>query len=223
MSEVKLIKIREEILADNRGLADDLRNRMEERDVTLLNIMASPGGGKTSLILQSIKALRGSVRMGVIEADLDSTVDADKIAAVGVEAVQIETGGFCHIDAAMVDRALESLDPELLDLVFIENVGNLVCPADVDTGANANIVILSVPEGDDKPLKYPNMFAIADVVVLNKTDYIGIAPFDRDAFCDRIRLLNPEVPIIEVSCVSGVGISDWTEWLSSFLGRTAPG
>ena len=219
MSEVKLIKIREEILADNRGLADELRSRMKRRGVTLLNIMASPGGGKTSLILKTIDALRETTHIGVIEADLDSTVDADKVAAVGVDAVQIETGGFCHIDAAMVERALESLDPENLDLILIENVGNLVCPADVDTGADANVVILSIPEGDDKPLKYPNMFAVADVVVVNKIDYLKIAPFDFEAFSKRVHQLKPGVPIIEVSCVSGAGIPAWADWLRSFLGR----
>ena len=221
MSEVKLIKIREEILADNRGLADKLRLRMKSQGVSLLNIMASPGGGKTSLILKTIDAIRATTRIGVIEADLDSTVDADKVAAVGVEAVQIETGGFCHIDAAMVERALDSFDTNSLDLILIENVGNLVCPADVDTGASANVVILSVPEGDDKPLKYPNMFAVADVVVVNKIDYLPIAPFDLAAFRERVGRLNPEVKIIEVSCVSGVGIPSWADWLNSFLDRNA--
>lgn len=217
MSGVKLIKIKEEILADNRGLADKTRKRLADSGTLMLNLMASPGGGKTSLILQTIARLGDAIRIGVIEADLDSTVDSDKIATVGVPAVQIETGGFCHVDAAMVDRALESLDLERIDLVIVENVGNLVCPAQSDTGAHANVVILSVPEGDDKPLKYPTMFTVAHAVVVNKIDYTEIADFDRAAFRERVAPLNPDAPVFELSCTTGAGVDPWIAWVQGRL------
>ncbi len=217
MSEVKLIKIREEILSANKNLADKLRSDLRAGGTTFLNIMSSPGSGKTSLILKTIELLRDSVSMAVIEADLDSTVDADKIAAVGIEAIQIETGGMCHVNAAMFEKAAQSLDFNKLDLVILENVGNLVCPAQADTGAHINIVILSVPEGDDKPLKYPAIFRFADAVVLNKLDYLSVAGFDRDAFWERVRVLNPDVARFEVSCTTGEGVEAWAEWLQKKL------
>ncbi len=217
MSEVKLIRIREEILSANKNLADKLRAELGAGGTTFLNIMSSPGSGKTSLILKTIELLRESVSMAVVEADLDSTVDADKVAAVGIEAIQIETGGFCHVSAAMFEKALLSLDLTKLDLIILENVGNLVCPAQTDTGAHLNMVILSVPEGDDKPLKYPLIFRGVDSVVLNKIDYLGIAGFDRDAFWERVRLLNPKAARFELSCVTGEGIEAWAEWLRGRL------
>ncbi len=213
MNDVKLIRIREEILADNRGLAEAIRQRLLRTRTLMVNLMASPGGGKTSLILKTIERLAQKVRIAVVEADIDSTVDSEKVAATGVPAVQIETGGFCHVDAAMVDRALESLDTESLDVIFIENIGNLVCPAESDTGAHRNVVILSVPEGDDKPLKYPIMFSAADVVVLNKTDYLSFGDFDPDAFRERVHPLAPEAPVFELSCRTGEGIDRWIDWL----------
>jgi hydrogenase nickel incorporation protein HypB len=218
LNEVKLIKIKEEILSDNKNLAHELRTRLEGTSTLLCNIMASPGGGKTSLILQTIEALATKVRIAVIEADLDSTVDSDKIAETGIPAVQIETGGFCHIDAAMAERALSTLDTAHLDLIFLENVGNLVCPAESDTGAHVNVVILSVPEGDDKPLKYPTMFTVADIIVVNKTDYLEIADFDTGLFRRHVGQLNPSVPVIEVSCRTGAGLSEWVSWLENRLG-----
>jgi len=217
MSEVKLIKIQEEILSANKNLADKLRNELRAGGTTFLNVMSSPGSGKTSLILNTIEKLRESVSMAVIEADLDSTVDADKIAAVGIEAIQIETGGMCHVSAAMFEKAAHSLDLQKLDLVILENVGNLVCPAQADTGAHLNIVILSIPEGDDKPLKYPVIFRGVDAVVLNKLDYLAVAGFDRDAFWERIRFLNPEAAHFEVSCTTGEGVEAWSDWLKEKL------
>lgn len=213
MSQVRLIRIKEQILASNRGLADALRSRLHAEKTLLLNVMASPGGGKTSLILRTIEALRGDFEIAVIEADLDSTVDSEKVAAVGVQAVQIETGGFCHVDAAMACRAIEELGEDHYDLLVIENVGNLVCPAQSDTGAHANAVILSVPEGDDKPLKYPLVFAAADIVVVNKIDYLSVADFDMAAFSERARSLNATAPICELSCKTGAGLDRWIEWV----------
>lgn len=221
MSEVKLIKIREEILSANKDLADKLRGELRSRGTTFLNVMSSPGSGKTSLILKTIEQLRESVSIAVIEADLDSTVDADKIAKVGIEAIQIETGGMCHVSAAMFEKAAESLDMGKLDLVILENVGNLVCPAQADTGAHLNLVILSVPEGDDKPLKYPVIFQGVDAVVLNKLDYLAVAGFDRAAFWERIRLLNPDAARFEVSCTTGEGVEKWTDWLREKLAVSA--
>lgn len=213
-SNVRLIKIKEQILSDNKGLADKLRHRLREHKTFLLNVMSAPGSGKTSLILNTIERLRDSFRIAVVEADLDSTVDADKIAAVGIPAVQLETGGFCHVDAAMVERALESVDLETTDLVILENVGNLVCPAQSDTGASASVVILSVPEGDDKPQKYPIMFTVADALVVNKTDFMAITEFDMDALRRRVGVLNRGMPVFEVSCTTKAGVEAWTSWLS---------
>ena len=181
--------------------------------------MSSPGSGKTSLILRTIEALRRRCRIAVIEADLDSTVDADKIAAVGIPAVQLKTGGFCHVEAAMVEQALGFLRPEELDLVVIENVGNLVCPAQSDTGAHASVVVISVPEGDDKPLKYPLIFTMCDVVVLNKVDYLDREEFDTAALRHRLARLNPRAPLIELSCRTGAGLAAWVQWLE---GRLSP-
>lgn len=215
---VKLIEIRREILADNRRLADEIRVRLRRAGTFLLNLMSSPGSGKTSLILRTIEALGEGCRLAVIEADLDSTVDADKVAAAGVPAVQLRTGGFCHVEAAMVQEALASLSPRELDLVVIENVGNLVCPAQSDTGAHASALILSVPEGDDKPLKYPLAFAASQVVVLNKVDYLGFEDFDLQAFRQRVERLNPQAEVLELSCRTGAGLGGWITWLQEQLG-----
>jgi hydrogenase nickel incorporation protein HypB len=215
MSKVKLIKIKEEILSENKNLAAKIRADLGGRGTTLLNLMSSPGSGKTSLILKTIERLRPSVSIAVIEADLDSTVDADKIAETGIQAIQIETGGFCHVNAAMMEKAAHNLDLDTLDLVVLENVGNLVCPAQADTGAHLNVVILSIPEGDDKPVKYPLIFQSVDAVVLNKIDYLQIATFDRAKFWDRVKLLNPKAARFEVSCVSGEGIEEWARWLKA--------
>ena len=217
MSRVKLIKIKEEILADNKGLADKTRARLDDSGVALVNIMSSPGAGKTSLVLRTIDELRSGYAIAVIEADLDSTVDSDKVAAKSVPAVQIETGGFCHVDAAMTDRALQSIDLSNTDLILLENVGNLVCPAESDTGAHYNVVILSVPEGDDKPLKYPTMFIAADIVIVNKIDYLSVADFDIESFRGRIAALNPKAPICTISCKTGDGFECWIEWLRERL------
>jgi hydrogenase nickel incorporation protein HypB len=213
MGEIRLIDIKEEILSDNRGLAERIRQRLSEEQVFMLNLMGSPGAGKTSLILRTIASLGDRYRIAVVEADIDSMVDSEKVAALGVRTVQIRTGGFCHVDAAMMEKALESLPLAELDVVILENVGNLVCPAETDTGAVRNVVILSVPEGDDKPLKYPLIFTVCDALVINKVDYMGLADFDLDLVRQRASALNGKIRFFDLSCTTSVGIEDWTRWL----------
>jgi len=213
VGEIRLIEVKEEILADNIKQAAEIRERLRQTKTMLVNLMSSPGSGKTSLILQAIANLKGSLRLGVIEADIDSTVDAEKVAARGIPAVQLRTGGFCHLDATMVTQGIDALAVSDLDLVIIENVGNLVCPAEFDTGAHKNVMILSVPEGDDKPLKYPLMFSICDLLLINKIDYLSLSDFDMSALRQRVLALNPRITILEVSCKTGVGIEGWINWL----------
>jgi hydrogenase nickel incorporation protein HypB len=213
MDEVRLIEVKQDIHADNELTAKELRERLATKKTFLLNLMSSPGAGKTTTILRTIDELRGKLEIGVIEADIDSMVDAEKVAAEGVSAIQLRTGGFCHLDAAMVARGLDGLDLDALDVVIIENVGNLVCPAEFDTGAIRNAMILSVPEGDDKPLKYPLMFTVCDVLLVNKIDYLELSDFDIAAMRDRVLRLNPKIRIFEISAKTGQGVADWSEWL----------
>ena len=213
MEDIRLIEVREEILADNIKQAAEIRERLRKTKTILLNLMSSPGSGKTSLILQTVANLKNSLRLGVIEADIDSTVDAEKVAARGIPAIQLRTGGFCHLDATMVTQGIDALAVSDLDLVIIENVGNLVCPAEFDTGAHKNVMILSVPEGDDKPLKYPLMFSICDLLLINKVDYLSLSDFDMSALRKRVLALNPLIVIMEVSCKTGSGIEGWINWL----------
>ncbi len=213
MDDIKLIEVKEEIFSDNKQLADGLRQRLARNKTYLLNVMASPGAGKTSLILRTIDLLKDDFSIGVIEADIDSMVDSKKVATHGVKAVQIRTGGFCHLDAAMVTKGLDAMDLGGLDLIIIENVGNLVCPAEFDTGAVKNTMILSVPEGDDKPLKYPLMFTVSQALIVNKVDYLKTEDFDMEALKNRALGLNPGLDIFEVSCKTGQGIDKWVDWL----------
>ena len=213
MAEIRLIEVKEEILADNIKVAAGVRENLQKTKTMLVNLMSSPGSGKTSLILQTIAGLKDSVKLGVIEADIDSMVDAEKVAAKGIRAVQLKTGGFCHLDATMVTQGIDALSVGDLDLVIIENVGNLVCPAEFDTGAHKNVMILSVPEGDDKPLKYPLMFSICDVLLVNKIDYLSLSDFDMEAMRKRVLALNPKIEIMEVSCKTGAGIDKWIGWM----------
>ena len=217
MAEVRLIEVKEEILADNIKVAAGVRENLQKTKTMLVNLMSSPGSGKTSLILQTIAGLKDSAKLGVIEADIDSMVDAEKVAARGIRAVQLKTGGFCHLDATMVTQGIDALSVGDLDLVIIENVGNLVCPAEFDTGAHKNVMILSVPEGDDKPLKYPLMFSICDVLLVNKIDYMSMSDFDLEAMRKRVLALNPRITIFEVSCKTGAGIEAWVNWLKDAL------
>jgi len=215
VDNIKLIEVKEDILADNNQLAAGVRDRLKRKKTLLLNLMSSPGSGKTSLILRTVEGLKDTLRLGVIEADIDSTVDAEKVSAQGIPAIQLRTGGFCHLDATMVSQGLAALENEALDLIIIENVGNLVCPAEFDTGAHKNVMILSIPEGDDKPLKYPLMFSICDVLLVNKMDYLPLSDFDREALQRRVLSLNPRIRIMEVSCKTKEGMGKWIDWLKA--------
>ena len=222
MEEVRLIEVKEDIMSDNDAVAKSLRARLSKEKTFLINLMSSPGAGKTSLILKTLEGLENELRIGIIEADIDSMVDAEKVAAQGAATVQLRTGGFCHLDASMVEKGLNSMDLGELDLIIIENVGNLVCPAEFDTGAIKNVMILSVPEGDDKPLKYPLMFSVCDVLLVNKMDYLHLSDFDVEAMRERVLNLNRQIEIFEVSAKTGEGIEAWTNWLkgeaTSFIG-----
>lgn len=223
MEEVRLIEVKEEIMADNTAAADELRESLSRKGVFLLNLMSSPGAGKTSLVVRTIRALKDTFRIGVIEGDIDSTVDAQTVMAEGVPAVQLRTGGFCHLDASMVGKALDAMPLDDLDLIIIENVGNLVCPAEFDTGARLNVMILSVPEGDDKPLKYPLMFTISQVLLVNKIDYLKYEEaFDIRVLRERVFNLNPTMEIFEISCKTGEGFGVWINWLAERITSAGP-
>jgi hydrogenase nickel incorporation protein HypB len=217
VEEIRLIDIKEEILSDNKGLADDLREKLSKEKTFLLNLMGSPGAGKTSLILKTIESMANRYRIAVIEADIDSMVDSEKVAAQGIQTVQIRTGGFCHVDASMVEIAITSLPQSELDLIILENVGNLVCPAETDTGAFKNVAILSVPEGDDKPLKYPLIFTVCDALVINKLDYVDIADFNLSRVKNSVRALNENIYLFPLSCKTSLGIGYWINWLEKEL------
>ena len=195
-------------------LAAQLRKRFADNHVFVLDLLASPGSGKTSTILATIEALRDEFNIAVIEGDIASNVDAEKIKAQGIAAVQINTGGACHLESNMISRAIDVLDLERLDLIIVENVGNLVCPTDFDLGENAKVMILSVPEGDDKPLKYPGVFQAAKVVILNKVDTMPVFNFDREAFDASVRQLNPQAPIFPIAATKGEGVEEWATWLA---------
>jgi len=211
---VARIDIAKGILDKNDRLAEENRALFAEHGVFVVDLMASPGAGKTSTILATIAALRDRYRIAVIEGDIASRVDAEKISAHGIPAVQINTGGACHLESAMIRKALGALDLSSLDLIIIENVGNLVCPTDFDLGEHAKVMILSVPEGHDKPLKYPNIFAISEAVILNKYDTLGVFDFDEQAFREVVHSLNPAAPVFPVSATRGDGVADWVAWLA---------
>lgn len=213
MKELKVLEIKQNIFDDNNREADKLRLSLKERKVFLLNLMSSPGSGKTTTLTRTIEGLKDSLRIGVMEADIDSVVDAKKIAELGVESIQLHTCGMCHLDADMTRQGLEGIGTNNLDLIVLENVGNLVCPAEFDTGAVKNAMILSVPEGHDKPLKYPLMFSICDVVLINKIDVMPYFDFDMEECKKYILQRNPNAVIIPISAKTGEGIEQWTAWL----------
>jgi hydrogenase nickel incorporation protein HypB len=214
------VPVVERIMKANDQQAMENREVFDAHGVHVVNIMASPGAGKTSLILETVSRLGAKLRMAAIEGDLASTVDTDKVRAGGIPAVQINTGGGCHLDANQVRRALPDLPLEELDLVFIENVGNMVCPVGFYLGEHTRIAISSVPEGDDKPHKYPGIFANVDVLVINKVDLLPYLAFDMDAFQALVRGLNPEIQIFAVSCVTGEGFDAWTTWLLDLAAKS---
>lgn len=215
MKDVKILEIKQSVFADNDRQADMLRRELKEKGVFLLNLMSSPGAGKTTTLLRTIEALQGKLKIGVMEADIDSDVDARTIAESGVKVIQLHTGGMCHLDAEMTKQGLEGLDTGDVELAILENVGNLVCPAEFDTGASKNAMILSVPEGDDKPLKYPLMFSVCDVVLINKIDVVPYFDFDMDKCREYIRMRNPKAEIIPICAKSGEGIAQWAKWLET--------
>ena len=211
---IQVIEVNESVFAGNDRLADETRQKLKKEGTFLLNVMASPGAGKTSVLLRTIGLLRDRYRMGVMEADIDATVDAEKMQANGVRSIQVHTGGECAMNADMTRQALEEFHTEDLDLLFLENVGNLVCPAEEDVGACRSIEILSVPEGDDKPLKYPLMFQVTQAVLVNKIDTKEYFPFDDEAVTRRIHALNPEAKVFFVSAKTGEGFDEWVWWLA---------
>ena len=214
MKEVRILEIKQSVFADNDRQAQLLRQELKEKKLFLLNLMSSPGSGKTTTLMRTIEALRDTLRIGVMEADIDSDVDARTISQSGVRVIQLHTGGMCHLDAEMTRQGLEGLDTAELDLVILENVGNLVCPAEFDTGATKNVMILSVPEGHDKPLKYPLMFSVCDVVLVNKIDVLPYFDFDLEKCREYVHRRNPQARVIPVCAKTGEGIQEWTDWLS---------
>ena len=213
VSEYKIIEVKRSIFEDNNADAERLREELKREKTFLLNLMSSPGSGKTTTLVRTISMLKDEMRIGVMEADIDSDVDAKTITEAGARAIQIHTGGMCHLDADMTRQGLHEFGAEELDFVVLENVGNLVCPAEFDTGSAKNAVILSVPEGDDKPLKYPLMFSACDVVLINKCDTLAVFDFDKDAVVERIRALNPTAEVFFVSAKTGEGFEDWVNWI----------
>lgn len=213
MKDVRILEIRQSVFADNDRQAEALRAELREKGVFLLNLMSSPGAGKTTTLMRTIEALGEAFRIGVMEADIDSDVDARTIAQSGAKVIQLHTGGMCHLDAAMTRQGLEGLETGDVELAILENVGNLVCPAEFDTGASRNAMILSVPEGDDKPLKYPLMFSVCDVVLINKIDVLPYFDFDLEKCREYIRMRNPDARIIPICAKTGEGIDAWADWL----------
>lgn len=213
MDTYKIIEVKESVFADNDREAARLRQELKQNGTFLLNLMSSPGSGKTTTLLRTIETLKDELRMGVMEADIDSDVDARRIAEAGVKSIQLHTGGMCHLDAGMTEQGLREIGTDGLDLVVLENVGNLVCPAEFDTGAVKNAMILSVPEGHDKPLKYPLIFTVCDALLINKTDVLPYFDFDMDKVVEYAHRRNPKLEIFPVSAKTGEGMDAWCDWL----------
>ena len=213
MEDVRIIEVKQSVFEDNNRDAEALRTQLKGEKTFLLNLMSSPGSGKTTTLLALAKELEGKVRFGVMEADIDSTVDARTMLDAGVKAIQIHTGGMCHLDADMTRQGLAELGTEDLDLVILENVGNLVCPAEFDTGSSANMTILSVPEGDDKPLKYPLMYETCQLLVINKIDVLDYFDFDKEKVIEAAKRRNPDIEVLFISARTGEGIPQMAEWI----------
>ncbi len=218
MDRVRVIEVKQSVFADNNAEADRIRRELKGQKTFLVNLMSSPGAGKTTTLKRTIGDLKDRLRIGVMEADIDSTVDAEAITAAGAKAIQIHTGGMCHLDAGMTEQGLREIGAENFDLVVLENVGNLVCPAEFDTGAGKNVAILSVPEGHDKPLKYPLMFEVCHALVINKIDVLPYFDFDMDKVVQYAHMRNPDLAIFPVSAKTGEGFQAWENWL---LAQTA--
>jgi len=213
MDTYKILEIKQSVFENNDRQADLLREQLKKDKTFLLNLMSSPGSGKTTTVLKTIEALKDELSIGVLEADIDSDVDANTVSKTGAKVIQLHTGGMCHLDADMTKQGLSGLGTEEIDFAILENVGNLVCPAEFDTGASKNAMILSVPEGDDKPLKYPLMFSIVDVLLVNKMDAMDFFDFDLKAVKERVKKLNPNIKVIPIIAKTGEGIEEWANWL----------
>jgi hydrogenase nickel incorporation protein HypB len=213
------IKVLKNILSANDHRAQENHELFNNHQICAINITASPGAGKTSTIMAAIRELKGEIGIGVIEGDISSSIDAESVSKEGIPAVQINTGGACHLDATMLSNAFDSLPLAEIDLLFIENVGNLICPTSFALGEHKKVLVASVPEGDDKPYKYPMMFSQSDLVILNKIDLLPYVKFDRQRFIDAVRGLNKDATIIEISCTTGEGIERWLEWLTTAVVR----
>jgi hydrogenase nickel incorporation protein HypB len=213
MEEYKVLEIKQSVFENNDRQAALLREELKKDKTFLINLMSSPGSGKTTTVLRTIEALKDEMRIGILEADIDSEVDAYTVAQTGTKVIQLHTGGMCHLDADMTKQGLTGLGIEDVDFAILENVGNLVCPAEFDTGASKNVAILSVPEGDDKPLKYPLMFSIVDVLLINKIDAMCIFDFDIEAVKERVKRLNPNIKVIPICAKTGQGIDKWADWI----------
>ena len=213
MERYKIIEVKESVFANNDREAERVRRQLKAEKTFLLNLMSSPGSGKTTTLLRTIETLKEHLNIGVMDADIDSDVDAEKIAAAGVKSIQLHTGGMCHLDAGMTEQGLKEIGTDDLDLVVLENVGNLVCPAEFDTGAVKNAMILSVPEGHDKPLKYPLIFTVCDALIINKTDVLPYFDFDMDKVVEYAHMRNPKLKIFPLSAKTGEGVEAWCDWL----------
>jgi hydrogenase nickel incorporation protein HypB len=218
MDKFKILEIKQSVFESNDRQAELLRAQLRKDKVFLLNLMSSPGSGKTTTVLRTIEALKDEMRIGVLEADIDSDVDASTVARTGTKVIQLHSGGMCHLDADMTRQGLAGLGTDGLDFVILENIGNLICTAEFDTGASRNAMILSVPEGDDKPLKYPLMFSMVDVLLINKIDAMGFFDFNLEAVRERVTKMNPKIRIIPISARTGEGIGEWANWLRTEVG-----
>ena len=213
MEKVKIIEVKQSIFAANNQEAEETRRRLRKQNTYMINLMASPGAGKTTLLCHTIEALKDEMKIGVMEADIDASVDAESIQAAGARSIQLHTGGMCHMDSSMTKQGLDAFETESLDLLFLENIGNLVCPAEFDTGASINVALLSVPEGDDKPLKYPLMFQVCDLVMISKMDVKPVFDFDTEKVVQNIRMRNPKAEVIFLSAKTGENMDQWYDWL----------
>ena len=218
-NSVRVIEIKKSVFENNDREAGLLREELRKKGIFLLNLMASPGAGKTTTLIRTIDALKSRYRICVMEADIDSVIDVKKVSITGVEAIQLHTGGMCHLDAGMTRQGIDELSAGSPDIIFLENVGNLVCPAEFDTGASQNAMILSVPEGDDKPLKYPLMFSVCDVVLINKTDVLPYFDFDMEKCRKNIAFRNPNAKVISICAKTGEGIGEWTDYLKEQIDK----
>ena len=213
MNEVRIISIKKNIHEDNKKVANETREQLRSNQAFMINVMSSPGSGKTTMLVRTIEAMKAKYRIGVLEADVDSDVDAKSVMEAGAKAIQMHTGGLCHLDATMTRSGLDELGTEDCDLVFLENIGNLICPVGYDTGAMKNIAILSVPEGDDKPLKYPMIFAKVDALIVSKIDVMPYFDFNMELLEQQIQHLNPDIKIFPISAKTNESLSNWTEWV----------